>query len=103
MLEIMKMLLDLASDDTSKDKILSYYISLAQQIALSYCNTDSLPEQYDSAIAELAVYLYKNRDSIGISQKTEGERSVTYNVTGGIPDHIKAALPLPRVRVCGNV
>ncbi len=98
MLETVKMLLGIDIEDTSKDSILSHYISQALKAALTYSNVTELPADYDGTIADLAVYLYNNRDSVGYKQKVQGERSVTYE-GGGIPEYIKSALPLPRIKV----
>jgi len=57
-----------------------------------------LPSEYDDTIADLAVYFYKNRDSLGYKQQVQGERSVTFEGTG-IPELIKSALPLPKIKV----
>lgn len=96
MIELVKTLLDIDSWDTSKDIILNHYISKANTMALIYCNVSSLTG-YDDTIAELAVYLYQNKDSVGYTQKTEGEKSVAYEL--GIPESIKSALPVPRITV----
>lgn len=98
MLETVKMLLGIDVADTSKDMILNHFINQALRLALSYCNVSELSAEYDGAIADLAVFLYKNKDSVGYKQKTEGERSVTYE-SGGIPENIKSALPLPKIKV----
>jgi hypothetical protein len=98
MLEIVKMLLGIEASDTSKDEILNHFISQALKSALAYCNvTELLPEQ-DDTIADLAVYFYKNRDSLGYKQQIQGDRSVTFE-GGGIPVYIKSALPLPKIKV----
>ena len=65
---------------------------------MSYCNVFELSAEYDGTIAELAVCLYKNKDSVGYKQKIEGERSITFE-GGGIPEYIKSALPLPKIKV----
>ena len=100
MLTIVKMLLGIDLVDDSKDDILNHFIGLAQKMALSYCNCEYISSEYDGAIAELAVYLYKNKDSTRYKQKTEGERSVTY-LDGSIPEYIKSSLPLPKIKVGG--
>lgn len=100
MLAIVKMLLGIALDDITKDDVLDHFIGLARKIALSCCNCEYISSEYDGAIAELAVYLYKNKDSTGYKQKTEGERSVTYQ-DGSIPEYIKSSLPLPKIKVGG--
>ena len=98
MLEIVKMLLGIETYDISKDDLLNHFIKQASKTALAYCNvTEFLPEQ-DDTIADLAVYFYKNRDSLGYKQQVQGERSVTFE-GGGIPEFIKSALPLPRIKV----
>jgi hypothetical protein len=98
MLELVKMLLGIDSTDTSKDNILNHYINQALMTALFYCNVSDL-SGYDDTIADFAVYLYKNKDSMGYKQKTEGEKSASYE--SGIPAFIKAALPTPKVTVGG--
>lgn len=98
MLEIAKMLLGIDVADTSKDTILNHFINQALKLALSYCNVIELSAEYDGTITELAVYLYKNKDSVGYKQKIEGERSITFE-GGGIPEYIKSALPLPKIKV----
>lgn len=103
MIEIVKMLLNIDIADISKDAILNHFINQALKLALSYCNVNILSNEYDGTIAELAVYLYKNKDSVGYKQKTEGERSITFE-GGGIPEYIKSALPLPKIKVgCSDV
>lgn len=103
MIETVKILLNIDIADTSKDAILNHFISQALKMALAYCNVNILSNEYDGTIAELAVYLYKNKDSVGYKQKTEGERSITFE-GGGIPEYIKSALPLPKIKVgCSDV
>ncbi|HZK70997.1 MAG TPA: phage head-tail connector protein [Clostridia bacterium] len=100
MLEIVKMLLGIDATDTLKDELLNHFISQALMAGLSYCNVTSLSIEYNGTIADLAVYLYKNKDSVGYSQKTEGERGITFESGGGaIPENIKLSLPLPRIKV----
>ena len=84
MLEIAKMLLGIEVSDTSKDGILNHFISQALKTALAYCNVTELLPEHDDTIADLAVYFYKNRDSLGYKQQIQGDRSVTFG-GGGIP------------------
>lgn len=101
-LEIVKMLLGIDASDISKDNILNHFIKKARDIALGYCNIAELPESYNDVLADFTVYLYKNRDIEGIASKTEGERSVKINQ--GIPESIRLALPLPKIKVgCSDV
>ena len=98
MLEIVKMLLEIETFDTLKDDLLNHFIKQALKTALVYCNVTELPPEHDDTIADLAVYFYKNRDSLGYKQQVQGERSVTF-AGGGIPEFIKLALPLPKIKV----
>jgi hypothetical protein len=100
MFEVLKILLGLATDDTSKDALLQYYLQQARIMAEEFCNISELPERYDSTIINLAFYLYRNQDVLGYSQKTEGERSISLN-SSGIPDYIKEALPKPKIMIGG--
>ena len=99
MLELMKLLLGINTTDTSLDMLLNMFITKASAIVTGYCNVDILPASYNNVVAQYAVYLYKNRDSEGLTQKTEGEKSVVYE--GAIPQSIKLQLPLPRIKVVG--
>lgn len=99
MLELLKLLLGIDSTNTSKDSILNHYLNKARNIILGYCNVDSLDTKYDETVTDFAVCLYKNKDLEGIESKTEGEKSV--KVQMGIPENIKKALPLPKIKVGG--
>lgn len=98
MLALVKLLLGIPANDTSKDALLNHFIEQANLTACTYCNVDELPDDYNGTICDLAVYLYQNRDSMGYLSKHQGERTVTYEA-GQIPSHIMSALPLPKVRV----
>lgn len=100
MLEVLKILLGIETDDYGRDNILNYYLQQARLMAEGYCNVLELPERYDSTIINLALYLYRNQDVLGYSQKTEGERSVGF-CSSDIPDFIKSALPQPRILIGG--
>jgi hypothetical protein len=96
MLELVKLLIGIDITDNSKDNIIDHYINQANNMALFYCNVSAL-SGYDDSIADLAVYLYKNKDSVGYKQRSEGEKSGTFET--GIPESIKASLPTPKITV----
>ena len=98
MIEIIKLLLGIETLDTSLDDILAFYKEQAYLMACEYCNVDNLPIKYDNTISLLAVYLYRNKDSLGYKSKSEGEKSISFN-SDGIPEYIKVGLPTPRLRV----
>lgn len=101
MQELLKLLLGITDD--SKDALLNHFLEQAEHTACSYCNVDTLPEQYSGAVVDLAAHLYLVREDGNIKTKTQGERTVGYFEAVDIPPQIKAALPLPRVRVIGHV
>ncbi|URJ58993.1 phage head-tail connector protein [Paenibacillus polymyxa] len=94
---LLKRLLGMEPTDISKDDILIHYLNKAKGNILGYCNVATLPAEYDDVIVDYAVYLYKNRDSVGLTTKQEGERSASYET--GIPASIRLALPLPKIKV----
>ena len=93
----MKGLLGIDLTDNAKDSILNHFLNKAREIILGYCNVTELSDAYEGTIVDFAVYLYKNRDSVGIIKRTEGEKGVTYEE--GIPELIRLSLPLPRIKV----
>ncbi|KJD38599.1 DNA-packaging protein [Paenibacillus polymyxa] len=94
---LLKRLLGMEPTDISKDDILIHYLNKARSNIYGYCNVSTLPVEYDDVMVDYAVYLYKNRDSVGLIDKQEGERSATYET--GIPTSIRLALPLPKIKV----
>lgn len=97
MLESFKELLGIDIGDTSRDNILNFYLDKAELAIKSYCNIDIIPEQYNNAIIDLAIFFYQNKDSQGVTQKTQGNRS--QSIVDGIPKSIIACLPLPKIKV----
>lgn len=97
MLELMKQLLNIT--DSSKDAILNFYLDKAILAIKSYSCIDVIPEQYNNAIVDLAVFFYKNKDKTGITSLSQGSR--TQSIVDGIPESIKACLPKPKIRVVG--
>lgn len=96
-LDTVKVLLNIT--DNSKDTILTHYIANAQNMANHICN--QTVTGYDDAIAELAVYLYQNKDAIGYKSKSiTNDKSISYEL--GIPTSIKQALPIPIVGSVDN-
>ncbi|MDP9675775.1 hypothetical protein J2W97_001770 [Paenibacillus jamilae] len=97
LMDLMKRLLGMEPTDISKDDIMIHYLNKARSNIFGYCNVVTLPVEYDEVMVDYAVYLYKNRDSVGLTNKQEGERSATYE--SGIPESIRPALPLPKIKV----
>ena len=68
MLALVKQLLGIPEENTAKDALLTHFIGQARLTACIYCNVDRLPDTCDGTVADLAVYLYLNRDSLGTLQ-----------------------------------
>lgn len=96
-LNLLKRLLGVDDSEMYNDDIFQHYLNKARSNIIGYCNIESLPIAYDEVVVDYGLYLYKNKDSVGLMQKQEGERSSTYE--SGIPQSIRLALPLPRIKV----
>lgn len=97
MLDLIKMLLNVS--DNSKDAILNHYLEKSVLSIKKYCNIDEIPEEYNTSVVDLAMFYYKNRNDLGITQQSQGSRSKT--LEKGIPEVIKASLPVPQIKVVG--
>jgi hypothetical protein len=100
-LDLLKQILGI--EGSAKDDILNHYLEQASNAARVYCNVDELPESFNGAVVDLAAYLYEGRSGGHIKTQTQGERTTGYFEPVDIPEHIKVALPLPRVRVVSHV
>lgn len=98
-LTLIKQLLEIDIDDMSKDSVLNHFIKRSKDIILAYCNVTELSSEYSDTIVDFAAYLYKNRNNTGFIEKKEGERSIAFEI--GIPENIRIALPLPKIKVGG--
>lgn len=97
MLELMKLLLGIT--DNSKDTILNFYIEKSILAIKNYSCLETIPEEYNNAIVDLAIYFYKHKDKIGITSMTQDSRS--QSLVDSIPNSIKAILPKPKIKVVG--
>lgn len=80
------------------ESIVDFYIEIAQQMVCNYVNVNTVEQRYEGAITMLVLYLYNNADMLGISDRKEGD--ITISIPDiKIPAQIKAMLPKPKVRV----
>lgn len=100
MLELLKGILNIT--DNSKDTILNHYLDTSKLSIQSHLNykEDEMEGLFQVQIVNLAKYLYKNKDVVGVSQQSQGSRSMS--MEKGLPQEIKDSLPLPRVRIVGG-
>jgi len=95
---------------------MKYHIKNSINAVLKYCNLSAIAtDDYLNAITNLAIVYYNNQKVIlnndtndKIASKTQGSRSMSFrdsavqiNSSTGIPDFIKAMLPLPKIKVTG--
>lgn len=76
--------------------IARHFINKAIQAITIYVNNPNIDidDTFQIAIIELARYYYTNKNSIGVSSMSQGNRSVTFNNGNhDIPNEIKAMLP----------
>ena len=95
MLQLMKLLLGIT--DNTYDDILQFYLNKAELAIKNYSCLDAIPNEYNNAVVDLAVYFYKNRDKTGITSMSQGARS--QSLVDDIPKTIKAILPKPKLKV----
>ncbi|WCK55136.1 phage head-tail connector protein [Aneurinibacillus sp. Ricciae_BoGa-3] len=98
-LSLVKILLQIDSSDTSNDVLLNFYLTKAKNAILKYCvmtEEDYFAVDLTNQTAELALYFYQNKKSLGLKDMTEGTRSKTY-IEEAIPPSIWVTLPLPNI------
>jgi hypothetical protein len=96
---LLKVLLQIDPSDTSSDALLNFYITKAVNTIIKYCvisEADYLAANLINQTAELALYFYQNKKSLGLKDMTEGSRSKTY-IEEAIPPSIAGTLPLPNI------
>lgn len=100
-LQLLKDLVGLNVFDSDKDVVLTHYLNKAEQSILNYLHytVEEMGVLFDTQLVDLAKYYFFNRMDTGVSQKSQGSRSISYEK--GIPLEIRDALPMPRVRVVG--
>lgn len=78
------------------DALVKHFINKAILAITQYVNNPSIDidDTFQIAIIELARYYYINRNNVGVSSMSQGNRSVTFNNSNhDIPNEIKAMLP----------
>ena len=89
MLEKIKMLLGLASTDTTKDELLTYLLQMAQDEAINYCHTDDI-YGLENCISAMVIFTYNNLGSENLN--SESYSGVNYSYRKGYPDSIMRQL-----------
>ena len=84
--------------DSYNNTLGKLYIEVAKSMIQSYLNVGYIEEGlYSGAIVMLTVYLYKNAEMLGLSQRKEGDVTLSLEDIK-IPKQIKAMLPKPKAR-----
>jgi hypothetical protein len=77
-IENIKVLLDIAADDTSEDNILSLYLSRATNQVLKYCNVTELDSTLDELAEGISIFNYRNKGVENIVSEGKGSLSESY-------------------------
>ena len=104
-LDEIKITLNIATTDTTKDALLVLYTRKAVTLITFYLNmSTTIPPldvsvAYPDAVIEYATICMNKRGSEGIKQSSQGSRSAVYE--DSLPLSVKALLPLPFVKMMG--
>lgn len=96
----------LSTETDKSDELIKYKIITAHKNIMNYLNYDEIDMVGYDGKAKFAVevtqyceMLIDYTETNGLTQKTQGERSETYQSTSNIPEYIIKTLPLPRIRL----
>ena len=79
MLGNVKMLLGIADDDTSKDKLINYYINSISTKILNYTHRTELPKELEHIVEEITVDKIKNSENGNkVKSIARGDTTITY-------------------------
>lgn len=79
-IEVLKGLLGISEEDTSKDVVLEFAISNAKEIIINYCNVDEMPTGLTNTAYRMAMDIYRNEQP-GEAEKPKAVKSVTVGDT----------------------
>lgn len=87
MLKKLKLLLNIDTEDYSKDELLSFVIDDCVNLITSYCHTDEVPTKLESLVPIMAADMWR-RKGYGneaapkeVKSISQGDRSVSYQST----------------------
>lgn len=98
-IEKLKIRLEIAKNDESKDELLTTLLEDAQGEILDYCNRDTLPTRAEGLQRDLAIIYYNRQGSEGEASRSEGGVSVSYEIPSNIKDKLKSYRRLKAVRL----
>lgn len=101
-LEKLKVRLEIAKEDKTKDELLTTLLEDAQSEILDYCNRDALPTRAEGLQRDLTIIYYNRQGSEGEASRSEGGVSVSYEIPSNIKDKLKAYRRLKAVRLANE-
>lgn len=90
MLENVKVLLEINSEDVSKDALINLYIQRAKDFIMNYCEVDKIPFILNSTIEEMTTFSYRQKGVENIN--SEGKGSLTEKYLHSYPSNIMTVL-----------
>lgn len=83
--EVLKDLLGISREDSSKDVILQFTLSQVEDMILSYCNLEEIPKRLANTAYRMAMELYRSENfgeeesKLQVSSLSEGDTSTSFS------------------------
>lgn len=83
--EVLKDLLGVSREDSSKDIVLQFVLLQVEDIILNYCNLEEIPERLINTAYRMAVELYRSENlgeeenKLQVSSLSEGDTSTSFS------------------------
>lgn len=93
--EVLKDLLGVSREDSSKDIVLQFVLLQVEDIILNYCNLEEIPERLINTAYRMAVELYRSENfgeeenKLQVSSLSEGDTSTSFS---NVSDNIQGTL-----------
>ena len=84
MLDKIKTLLGISSEDTSKDELLSLYLDMTKQKIFNYCSITEIPLEMELIVVEMVVREFKLKDSQNVQSIKRGDTQISYSESGSV-------------------
>lgn len=88
-IEKLKRLLGIDADDDSKDFVLQFILSEAEELVKNYCNIEEIPSGLMKTSYHIAIDVYRKlnpgqeEETRQVSSITEGDTSISFNKDAG--------------------
>lgn len=93
--EVLKDLLGISKEDSSKDAVLQFTLSQVEDTILNYCNLEEIPKRLINMVYRMAIDLYRSENfgeeesKLQVSSLSEGDTSTSFS---NVSDSIQGTL-----------